>query len=243
MGHKDEQAQEVEALESIFPEIEIIETDPFHALRFTLKSENYDDNPDDEAKIVLVFRFKEKYPDEIPDMEIEETENVKSEENVYEFLKQQASENLGMPMIYTLVFALIEKLNKDNEDRKVFEAEEKERKEREREAEELRKFEGTKVSVESFLKWKAVFDKEMQELKKQNAEAANKKLTGKQLFERDESLFNDIQLLANEDAVEVDESLFQNLDDLDLDDDEDDEYNPDEDDDDDDDDDEEEEEE
>ena len=42
-----------------------------------------------------------------------------------------------MPMIYTLVFALIEKLNKDNEARKVFEANEKERKEREREAEEL----------------------------------------------------------------------------------------------------------
>ena len=40
-------------------------------------------------------------------------------------------------MIYTLVFALIEKLNKDNEARKVFEANEKERKEREREAEEL----------------------------------------------------------------------------------------------------------
>lgn len=42
-----------------------------------------------------------------------------------------------MPMLYTLICALIEKLNKDNEDRKIFEADEKERLEREREAEEL----------------------------------------------------------------------------------------------------------
>ena len=45
------------------------------------------------------------------------------------------------------------------------------------------------------------------------------------MFERDSSLFtSDLQLL-NEEAIEVDESLFQNLDDLDLDDDGE-EYNP-----------------
>ena len=59
----------------------------------------------------------------------------------------------------------------------------------------------------------------MQDLKRIKAEKADKKLTGKQLFEKDENLFeSDLQLL-NEDAIEVDESLFQNLDDLDLDDD------------------------
>ena len=40
-------------------------------------------------------------------------------------------------MIYTIVCALIEKLNKDNEERKIFEADEKERLERKREEEEL----------------------------------------------------------------------------------------------------------
>jgi hypothetical protein len=52
------------------------------------------------------------------------------------FFYFKASENLGMPMIYTLVFALMEKLDIDNENRKNREAEEKERKERERELEE-----------------------------------------------------------------------------------------------------------
>lgn len=50
---------------------------------------------------------------------------------------KKASENLGMPMIYTLVCAIIEKINKDNEDRKTFEKDEKERLERQREEEEL----------------------------------------------------------------------------------------------------------
>lgn len=92
------------------------------------------------------------------------------------------------------------------------------------------------MTVETFLKWKAGFDKEMKELKKNNQDTANKKPTGKQLFERDENLFtSDLQFANEEDAVEVDESLFQDLDDLDLEDDGE-EYKPGDDDDDDDDD-------
>lgn len=61
-------------------------------------------------------------------------------------------------------------------------------------------------------------------------------IKGKQLFERDENLFtSDLQYMNEEQGVEVDESLFQNLDDLDLDDDGE-EYKPGDDDDDDDDD-------
>jgi hypothetical protein len=45
-----------------------------------------------------------------------------------------------MPMIYTIVCSLIEKLNKDNDERKIFEASERERIEREREEEELVSF-------------------------------------------------------------------------------------------------------
>jgi hypothetical protein len=42
-----------------------------------------------------------------------------------------------MPMVYTIVCSLIEKLNKDNDERKIVEANEKERIEKEREEEEL----------------------------------------------------------------------------------------------------------
>ena len=238
MSNREEQCQEVEALESIFPsEIEIIETEPFHKLRFTIKSENYDKDPDNEAKIVLSFTFNEAYPNDVPGFEIEESENLSDEQDALDFLTSTAKENLGMPMIYTLISDLVEKLNKDNDQRKEDEANEKERCEREKEAEELKRFEGTKVTVESFLRWKVDFDKEMSELRRQKEEKAVKKTTGKQLFERDEKLFeSDLQLLNEEAVVEVDESLFQNLDDLDLDDDGE-EYVPGDDDDDDDDDD------
>lgn len=68
----------------------------------------------------------------------------------------------------------------------------------------------------------------MSELKKEKVDKTPKKTTGKQLFEKDESLFtSDLQFTEGE--VEVDESLFQDLDDLDLEDDEDDEYHPDDD--------------
>ena len=52
-----------------------------------------------------------------------------------------------MPMIYTLVCAIIEKINKDNEDRKTFEKDEKERLERQREEEEL-------VSSRQYVLWR-----------------------------------------------------------------------------------------
>lgn len=52
-------------------------------------------------------------------------------------LSLKATENIGSPMVYTILCALTEKLNKDNEDRKLFEANEKERLERQREEEEL----------------------------------------------------------------------------------------------------------
>jgi len=88
-----------------------------------------------------------------------------------------------------------------------------------------KRFEGTKVTVETFLKWKKDFDREQEEIKMQTQAAVSKKPTGKQLFETNESLFKDV---ADETEVAVDETLFQDLDDLDLDDDdEDDEWHPD----------------
>ncbi|EPY74568.1 hypothetical protein CB1_001970006 [Camelus ferus] len=94
-------------------------------------------------------------------------------------------------------------------------------------------FHGTPVTIENFLNWKAKFDAELLEIKKkrmkEEEQAGKNKLSGRQLFETDHNLdTSDIQFL--EDAgnnVEVDESLFQEMDDLDLEDDEDDpDYNP-----------------
>lgn len=52
-----------------------------------------------------------------------------------------------------------------------------------------KKFEGTRVTVETFLKWKAKFEEEMGILKKREAlEREGKKLTGRELFLQDKTL-------------------------------------------------------
>ena len=88
------------------------------------------------------------------------------------------------------------------------------------------------MTVESFLVWRAKFDEETGRAALKQAKEVNKKLTGRQLFERDASLANsDLAFIKEGDAVEgvsVDETLFQDLEDLDLDDegDDDSEFDP-----------------
>eukprot|EP00800_Vazella_pourtalesii_P005300 TRINITY_DN16192_c0_g1_i1.p1 TRINITY_DN16192_c0_g1~~TRINITY_DN16192_c0_g1_i1.p1 ORF type:complete len:232 (-),score=50.60 TRINITY_DN16192_c0_g1_i1:66-761(-) len=84
---------------------------------------------------------------------------------------------------------------------------------------------GTMVTEETFMDWSKKFRAEMADLKsKKRSEMESGKLTGRQLFERDEKLFlSDIQFLEDTDGddtgetVEIDESLFQDLGDLELD--------------------------
>ncbi|XP_071368998.1 RWD domain-containing protein 1-like [Centroberyx affinis] len=128
-----------------------------------------------------------------------------------------------MVMIFTLVTAVQEKLNEIVDQIKNRREEEKRRKEKEAEEAEKVAFQGTVVTIENFLAWKATFEMDMAEIRrkrqKEEEQAGKTKLTGKQLFETDHNLdTSDIQFL--EDAgnnVEVDESLFQDIDDLDLD--------------------------
>jgi hypothetical protein len=113
-------------------------------------------------------------------------------------LTETIEENLGMAMIFTLVMAL-----KESAERLVSERAQAARDEHaaviaKAEEEENRKFEGTKVTRETFLAWRDKFRKEMEEAERQKAEetAADEKkkkggaskedvkLTGRQLWER-----------------------------------------------------------
>ncbi|XP_029452314.1 RWD domain-containing protein 1 isoform X2 [Rhinatrema bivittatum] len=137
-----------------------------------------------------------------------------------------------MVMIFTLVSAVQEKLNEIVDQIKTRREEEKLKKEREAEEAEKVFFHGTPVTIENFLSWKAKFDTELAERKrkkqKEEEQAGKIKLSGKQLFERDHNLdTSDIKFLEEAgNSVEVDESLFQEMDDLELEDDDDPDYNP-----------------
>ncbi|EHB12731.1 RWD domain-containing protein 1 [Heterocephalus glaber] len=124
-------------------------------------------------------------------------------------------------MIFTLVTAVQEKLNEIVDQIKMRRVEEKKLKEKEEEAEK-QLFHSIPVTIKNFLCWKAMFDPELLEIKKkqikEEEQAGKNKLSGKQLFEPDHNLDTaDIQFLEDVgNNVEVDESLFQKLDDLEL---------------------------
>lgn len=90
------------------------------------------------------------------------------------------------------------------------------------EAAEQKKFEGTRVTVETFLAWRNEFELDTGIAQKREKLLGDcKKLTGKELFLRDNTLNeSDLKFLLEAgdpiESVKIDESLFQNMDDLDF---------------------------
>jgi len=223
--YKEEQSNEIDALESIYPdELTVISEKPFHQFTLSVISQ-YDGETVENATCDLQFTYTEKYPDELPIMEIPEYENIDENEvdELLEFMKEQAEENLGMAVVFTVYSAVQEKLTDMVESHATQIEDEKERIIQEKEAEERKRFEGTRVTIESFLAWRETFDADMAVIKKkQGAEKKDStKPTGRELFLTDNTFDDSDVKFLDEDgatAVAVDESLFQDLDDLDLDD-------------------------
>lgn len=203
----------------------MIKTSPYAVFELQMASQKSEENQkeDDEASVTVRFSYTEKYPDEVPLIEISESDNLEDDQinEMLEFLHKQAEENVGMAMVFTLVSAIQEELTTLVEQTKQRRIDAEERRKKEEEELEQKKFEGTVVTIENFLAWKAKFDAEMAELNKNRVEVdpnAKSKYSGKELFMRDASLIeSDVQFLQQEgENVEVDESLFQDMDDLDI---------------------------
>jgi hypothetical protein len=123
-------------------------------------------------------------------------------------------------MIFTLVSSAQEWLNTKWDEIRKRREEYAILKEKEAEEAERKRFEGTRVTVESFLAWKARFDAELGAKKIQDKEdKETRKLTGRELFLTDKTLNeSDLKFLEDGgDSIKVDESLFQDLEELDLD--------------------------
>ncbi|XP_033327646.2 RWD domain-containing protein 1 [Megalopta genalis] len=227
MDYEEEQHNEIEALESIYcGELEILAVEPFYTFAIPIKTEEYEPETANGLSCRLEFTYTSNYPDEPLLVSIEEQENFEhgSDKLLKDHLIEQMNENLGMVMVFTLVSAAQEWLNCQWDKIKLKREESAAQKLKEEEEAERKKFEGTRVTVETFLSWKEKFDLEMGYTKRREmAEREGKKLTGKELFMTDKTLDqSDLKFLDDGDAVKVDESLFQNLDDLEWKDDEDD---------------------
>uniref|UniRef100_A0A667XWE5 RWD domain-containing protein 1 n=1 Tax=Myripristis murdjan TaxID=586833 RepID=A0A667XWE5_9TELE len=181
--YAEEQRNELEAIESIYPDSFTVLSEVPTSFTITVTSDAGEN--DEMVEATLKFTYVEKYPDEPPLWEIYSQENLEDSdaEDILSLLQQQADENLGMVMIFTLVTAVQEKLNEIVDQIKNRREEEKRRKEKEAEEAEKVAFQGTVVTIENFLAWKAKFELEMAELrrKKQKEEEPTGRWTHKSL--------------------------------------------------------------
>lgn len=194
--HVQDQQMEIEALEAIlmddFKEIHPSESGLNTCnccFQITISPQEDDDADLSTATSVclgLIFSHTEKYPDEPPLLNVKSLKGIGAADLkiLKEKLEQEASENLGMAMVYTLVTSakewLCERFAQDGE----ADAEEEDAAK-----DEVIVPHGEPVTVESFLAWRERFEAELAlERAKLMPESAlsvtkEKKLKGRQWFE------------------------------------------------------------
>ncbi|KAM0020266.1 putative RWD domain-containing protein [Helianthus debilis subsp. tardiflorus] len=189
-----EQEMEIEALKAIlmdeFEEIHPSESGLNTSNRcFQIKISLQDDETEsnDTVQLGLVFSHTHKYPDEIPLLNLRSIKGISASDLTVlkEKLEQEASENLGMAMIYSLVTSskewVAERFAHDTGDYDILEEAANK--------DEIIVPHGEPVTVETFLAWREKFEAELAlERAKLLPESAlvttkEKKLTGKQWFE------------------------------------------------------------
>lgn len=154
--------------------------------------------------MVLTVRYPEDYPDKPPSLELAPTPNSPPHDYInisedrtqlLEGLSETIEENLGMAMIFTLVSTLKDAAEQLAVERRDAAIKAQEEAALAAEREENKKFQGTPVNRETFLKWRDDFMRELEEqrIKEEEEKAAEMKkarikepvkLTGKQLWER-----------------------------------------------------------
>ena len=184
---REEQVEEREVLDSIFPEeiTDISETE--YRISMALDVPTLGDEDEEQPVIQLSVRYGEAYPDEAPTLDITAPPNAARHEHLHvhedkarllQALAPTIEENLGMAMVFTLYSTLKDEAESLIMERQNAVNEAHEQELRKAEAEENRKFEGSKVTPESFRKWQAEFKLEMEALKqrqKEQVEAEEKK--------------------------------------------------------------------
>ncbi|XP_078169082.1 ubiquitin-conjugating enzyme family protein [Carex rostrata] len=190
-----EQEMEIEALEAIlmdeFREIDSSESGLNTSNRcFQIvlcpQDDNFDEASQVPVQLALVFSHTEEYPDKPPLLNVKSIKGIRPEDLALlkENLENEAKENLGMAMMYTLATSakewLTEKFCSDAVEEPV---------ETEKQEDEVIVPHGEAVTVESFLAWRERFEAELAlERAKLMPESAltapkEKRLTGRQYFE------------------------------------------------------------
>ncbi|KAI0845578.1 RWD-domain-containing protein [Daldinia vernicosa] len=204
---REEQVEEREVLDSIFPDeiTDISETEYRISIKLDLPDDNNnDDETDEPPTLILHVRYPDAYPDEAPILDLSPPQNAaphprfsvaSDKAQLLRGLEGTIQENMGMAMVFTLVTALKEEAEQLIGERRAVAAQAREEALLAAEREENKKFHGTPVTPETFLRWREGFLREMEEKQRREEEeklAELKKakvkepvrLTGKQLWER-----------------------------------------------------------
>jgi RWD domain len=161
MDHQHEKAQELESLSYIYieEELEILDAS---TLIVRIRTDD-EDIPNEEGDwlVEITFKLPEHYPETIPAIEIES--NLLGDDQVEELVEKsliQCKESLGDAMIFTIASwikeeseAMIRKRMQEAEINKGLELERLE-------LEEKARYQGTKVTLDSFMEWQKGFIKE-----------------------------------------------------------------------------------
>ncbi|PAA86354.1 hypothetical protein BOX15_Mlig009399g2 [Macrostomum lignano] len=240
----EERASELEALESIYADdFRLLSVDDdgggasgesssLASFEIDIRSREVPTGPNgalETAACCLHFEYTPDYPNQAPTFAVLDSQNLTDSDldSLQSLMETTCEESLGCVMIFSVVSAVQEALQDVAERLEETRRHAEEARQRQLEEEERRKVVGTPVTPETFGEWRRRFDAEMAVAKAAKAKATGvvaggggaKKPTGKELFLADNRFdVSDLQILQEEggEAVEVDESLFQSLDDLDL---------------------------
>ncbi|CAO2814691.1 unnamed protein product [Amaranthus hypochondriacus] len=214
-----EQEMEIEALEAIlmddFREIHSGESglntsNKCYQITISPQDDDGDEPPSWPVQLALIFSHTEKYPDEPPLLNVKSIRGIPIEDlrTLKQKLEEEAAENLGMAMVYTLVTSAKDWLSERfGQDGAVESAAD----------DEMAKDEvivphGEPVTVETFLAWRERFEAEMAlERAKLMPDSAltttkEKKITGRQWFESGRAVAAARgTLTSKEDSTEEDE--------------------------------------
>ncbi|KAF2234892.1 RWD-domain-containing protein [Viridothelium virens] len=206
----DEQKEEREVLDSIFPDEiqDISETEYRISITLDVASDD-DDSESRPPTLILQVRYPDAYPDEAPYLDLSTPPNApkhphldlqSDKPRLLSALQPSIDENLGIAMIFTLVSTLKDSAELLITERRDAIAAQREVESRAAEAEENRKFQGTQVTRDRFLEWRERFRGEVREeeerrrreeseveekrRKGKGAGGEEKRLTGRQLWER-----------------------------------------------------------
>lgn len=194
--YTQEQEMELEALEAILMD-EFKEIDPSESgistsnrcFQVTLSpmDEDVDESTTLPVQLALIFSHTEKYPDEPPLLNVKSLKGIHGEDLkiLKQKLEQEASENLGMAMVYTLVSSAKEWLG----ERYAIDTGVEDTEEEEKAKDDIVVPHGEPVTVDTFIAWRERFEAELAleraKLMPESALSApkEKKLTGRQWFE------------------------------------------------------------